>query len=67
MNNCCRAFGPPVQYDAHITLQQQGGKAFVVIVCTTCGRASHNRHDIEERYCGNCHRFHAHVLDETRR
>jgi hypothetical protein len=28
------------------------------ITCETCGLTSHNRHDVEERYCGNCHVFH---------
>ena len=25
--------------------------------CTRCGRTSFNRHDVEQRYCGACHRF----------
>ena len=24
-------------------------------VCPVCGMTSHNPHDIEEGYCGNCH------------
>jgi hypothetical protein len=28
------------------------------ILCLTCGAVSHNRNDIEQRYCGRCHRFH---------
>lgn len=28
------------------------------IVCPRCGRTSHNRNDIEQRFCGACHRFH---------
>lgn len=28
------------------------------IVCLYCGKASYNRHDIEQKYCGACHRFH---------
>jgi hypothetical protein len=25
--------------------------------CPACGMVSHNPHDIEESYCGACHRF----------
>jgi hypothetical protein len=25
------------------------------ITCPQCGRTSHNRHDVEAGYCGNCH------------
>jgi hypothetical protein len=28
------------------------------IACPFCRRRSFNRHDITERYCGACHRFH---------
>jgi len=28
------------------------------ITCLFCGFTSYNPHDIEERYCGRCHRFH---------
>jgi len=28
------------------------------ITCPRCGSVSYNLHDIEERYCGRCHRFH---------
>jgi hypothetical protein len=28
------------------------------ITCFTCGRTSHNLHDVEQRYCGHCHVFH---------
>lgn len=31
------------------------GKA---ILCFTCGRISHHRKDVEQRYCGACHKFH---------
>lgn len=30
------------------------------ITCGRCGLTSHNRNDIEKRYCGNCHIFHDH-------
>jgi hypothetical protein len=33
----------------------EGGRA---IYCLTCGMTSHNPHDVENRYCGNCHKFH---------
>jgi hypothetical protein len=29
------------------------------ITCPRCQRTSYNRHDIEQRYCGGCHAFHA--------
>ena len=28
------------------------------ILCLTCGRESHNPHDVINRYCGHCHVFH---------
>jgi hypothetical protein len=28
------------------------------ILCFTCGRISHNPNDVEQKYCGACHRFH---------
>jgi hypothetical protein len=28
------------------------------IMCLTCGAVSHNPHDVQQRYCGACHRFH---------
>lgn len=30
----------------------------VSITCYTCGLASYNPNDIENKYCGNCHKFH---------
>jgi hypothetical protein len=32
--------------------------AAVSIVCPQCGFRSYNPHDIEHRYCGQCHQFH---------
>lgn len=29
-----------------------------VITCLECGHKSHNPTDIEQRYCGQCHKFH---------
>jgi hypothetical protein len=31
----------------------------VWITCPKCKMTSHNPHDIEQGYCGNCHMFHA--------
>lgn len=31
----------------------------VAIICPQCGRVSHNPHDAENLYCGNCHVFFA--------
>lgn len=28
------------------------------ITCPSCGMTSHNPNDIEQKYCGNCHKFH---------
>jgi hypothetical protein len=28
------------------------------ITCSDCGLTSYNRHDVVERYCGKCHKFH---------
>jgi hypothetical protein len=28
------------------------------ITCTTCRKTSRNPNDIENHYCGHCHRFH---------
>lgn len=41
-----------------ITSEVPGAGPVPVIVCLYCGRASANRHDIEQRYCGSCHCFH---------
>jgi hypothetical protein len=30
---------------------------FGTITCVDCGMTSHNPHDVENRYCGYCHRF----------
>ena len=30
-----------------------------MIACYRCGRISHNRHDVDNRYCGRCHVFHS--------
>lgn len=28
------------------------------IICLSCGMQSYNLNDIENRYCGKCHKFH---------
>lgn len=30
----------------------------MAIICLTCLRVSHNKNDIDKKYCGNCHKFH---------
>lgn len=30
----------------------------VGILCNKCGKISFHPKDIQERYCGNCHKFH---------
>ena len=37
------------------------GKA---IMCLRCGAVSHNPHDVEQLYCGACHRFHAELCSD---
>jgi hypothetical protein len=39
-----------------------GGKS---ITCLRCGMTSHNPHDVEHRYCGNCDMFHDTGLSRT--
>jgi hypothetical protein len=34
------------------------GQPHASITCHQCGRTSHNRHDVLNRYCGFCHVFH---------
>lgn len=36
------------------TLSEDGAS----ITCRRCGLTSHNRKDVEQRYCGRCHEFH---------
>lgn len=38
-----------------ITDKDTGSKG---ITCLDCGLTSYNEHDIEQKYCGNCHEFH---------
>ena len=35
------------------------------ITCPQCGMTSHNKNDIEQRYCGNCHQYHDDMVSET--
>lgn len=49
------AFGRSYQIVHTVTAQQTHT---LQILCLHCGRASANLRDIEERYCGHCHRFH---------
>lgn len=44
--------GNPLAYEI---LQTPRGTA---IVCLHCGSVSYNQNDIQELYCGFCHRFH---------
>jgi len=45
-----------VGYD--LVINRSTGRAVMGIRCHTCGRVSYNLKDIDERYCGACHRFH---------
>jgi len=46
----------------------RGGGVFgdAWIHCLLCDSISHNRHDVENRYCGACHLFHD-IVEEGRR
>ncbi len=35
-----------------------GTASYPGIKCLICGRISYNTHDIAQRYCGHCRRFH---------
>jgi len=52
--------GPPARYQLVYsgTLDGRTSSTPIGIRCLTCGRTSYNRNDVEQRYCGNCHRFH---------
>ena len=43
------------------TLELVGG--IVAIRCLLCNRVSELAHDVEARYCGRCHLFHAAVRE----
>ena len=49
--------GPPVFYQL-VTDPNTGTPG---ILCRICGRTSYHQQDIEQRYCGHCHRFHPHT------
>jgi hypothetical protein len=44
-------------YDILFKRGARDGVRFV-IRCRRCKLISHNPHDVENRYCGNCHVFH---------
>jgi ribosomal protein L37E len=37
-------------------IKEIGGRK--TITCLVCGRTSYHPRDVEEKYCGHCHRFH---------
>lgn len=39
-------------------IRQARGQYPGSITCPVCKRVSYNPHDVRERYCGHCHRFH---------
>ena len=45
---------PGIIYNLPYLLLEEG-KA---IQCLTCHMVSHNPNDVEQRYCGKCHKFH---------
>lgn len=36
----------------------RGSYMIKAIECLRCGMVSHNPNDIDQKYCGNCHKFH---------
>ena len=34
------------------------GNGKLAIKCLICDMTSHNKNDINQKYCGNCHQFH---------
>jgi len=34
------------------------GEGHIAIQCRVCLRISYNPNDLEQKYCGSCHRFH---------
>ena len=38
---------------------------FPSIRCPRCGMRSYNPHDIDQRYCGNCHAFHDDLIRQA--
>jgi hypothetical protein len=36
------------------------------IACHVCGSVSHNPSDVEQRYCGRCHEFHAEMHEAVK-
>jgi hypothetical protein len=45
--------GDHPEHDRKYVLSQDG----LAIKCLSCGRVSHNPHDVQNRYCGHCHKF----------
>ena len=43
---------------AYEMIQNEETGATVAIRCLECGRTSYHPGDIQEKYCGNCHKFH---------
>lgn len=42
----------------HAPRTAKGDGAIIGIRCLLCGRTSWNPNDVDELYCGHCHRFH---------
>jgi hypothetical protein len=45
-----------VGYD--LIVHRATGRLVLGIRCHACGRVSYHPKDVDERYCGACHRFH---------
>jgi hypothetical protein len=45
-----------IGYD--LVVNRETGRLILGIRCHACARVSYHPKDIEERYCGACHRFH---------
>ncbi len=45
---------------------ESGAMIYPGIQCLICGKISYNKHDIDQRYCGHCHRFHDPIPESPR-
>ena len=57
---CCDALlmGAATVHKPGCEIQKIIDEKFPSIRCPRCGMRSYHPHDIDQRYCGNCHAFH---------
>ncbi len=49
-----------------LVITESGALVYPGIQCLICGKISYNKNDIEQRYCGHCHRFHDRIPESPR-